>query len=85
MDHRYELIRVMYEDGHIEKLSDIFKFIPKTVVARDAGMNVERMNERLKSPGKWILRQVFKIGELCELTEAETAALLAAEVRAKKT
>lgn len=84
MDHRYDLIRPMLEKGHIIKLSDIFKFIPKTRVAKDAGMNLEQMNARLRSPDKFLVRQVFRIGELCELEEGEMLELLMAEIRAKR-
>jgi hypothetical protein len=37
MDPRYEFIRIMYDAGHIKGVSGIFKFIPKTRVAQDAG------------------------------------------------
>lgn len=84
MDHRYDLIRPMYDKGHIAKLSDIFKFVPKTRVAKDAGMNLEQMNARIKSPDKFMGRQLFRIGALCGLTEEEMVNLLLAELRAKR-
>lgn len=83
-DHRYDTIRPMYERGMITKLSDIFKYIPKTRVGKDAHMNTEQISARLKNPEKFMVRQLFRIGEACELTEGEMLELLMAEIRAKR-
>ncbi|WP_431215069.1 hypothetical protein ACQ86N_10260 [Puia sp. P3] len=36
-DERYTIVRTMYEAGHVASFNDIFKYIPKTVVANDLG------------------------------------------------
>ncbi len=41
-DPRYDLIRSMINDGKIVSFNDIFKFIPKTIVAKDLGKKVDR-------------------------------------------
>jgi hypothetical protein len=84
MDPRYELIRIMYDAGKISQLSDIFKYIPKTIVAYDAGMNLDQLSQRLRDPKKWVVRQLFRVGQLCDLTEDEMLRLAMEEVRAKK-
>lgn len=83
-DHRYDTIRPMYERGMITKLSDIFKYIPKTRVGKDAHMNTEQISARLKNPEKFMVRQLFRIGEACELTEGEMLELMLNEYRHQK-
>lgn len=74
----------MYERGMITKLSDIFKYIPKTRVGKDAHMNTEQISARLKNPEKFMVRQLFRIGEACELTEGEMLELMLNEYRHQK-
>jgi len=75
-DLRYELIRPMYERGLIETFRDIFKFIPKTVVSRDARLALDAFNDLLDHPEKWHLSRLFEIAANCGLTEKDIAGLV---------
>ena len=70
-DDRYELIRPMLNDGKILSFNDIFKFIPKTVVATDLGKKVDRFTELMKRVEKFTLEELFTIGRFCSLDETQ--------------
>ena len=78
-DARYALIPVLLEDGKIERLSDIFKFVPKTTVARDMGIGLgawDRYTEKLTT---FTLSRLFGLADLCGLTERQILDLVMAE------
>lgn len=75
-DIRYTLIRPMYDRGLVKGLRDIFKYIPKTVVARDVRLALDAFNDLLEHPGKWQLSRLFEIAANCGLTEREIGNLV---------
>jgi len=62
-DPRYDTIKVLIEAGHIKSISDIFIFIPKTVVYKDLGANYNRFDKAIINPS------LFKLQELMILAE----------------
>lgn len=84
-DHRYEFISTMMKDGKIKEFNDIFKFIPKTVVAKDLGKKVDRFTELMDNVGGFTLQEVFELADLCDLTKAQMYQLMeAAYIAANK-
>jgi hypothetical protein len=69
--NRYDVIRTMFDQGEIRSLSDIFQFVPKTVVAGDLGKKVARFNTILNRPGSFTLKDIYLLGHLCGLTERQ--------------
>ena len=69
-DPRYDLIRSLYDRGKIGSLNDIFKYIPKTVVANDLGKKGSRFSELLANVGAFTLDELALIGKFCELEES---------------
>ena len=69
-DHRYDLIRSLYDRGKIVAFNDIFKYIPKTVVARDLGKKVDRFNKLISKVGGFTLDDLALIGKFCDLEDA---------------
>jgi hypothetical protein len=49
-DSRYEIIRVLIEAGNIKSFAEIFRYIPKTVVYRDLGVNFNRFSRAIINP-----------------------------------
>jgi hypothetical protein len=78
-DHRYPTIKPMLEQGRIRKLTDIFIYIPRTVLANDMGRNLKRLNELLDRLENFTIKDLLLIGGLCSLTRKEMLALLEAE------
>jgi hypothetical protein len=70
-DPRYILIKPMIVGGKIVSFNDIFKFIPKTVVATDLGKKVDRFTELMKRVEGFTLEELFMIAKFCDVEEAE--------------
>ena len=78
-DHRYPTIKPMLDQGRIKKLTDIFTYIPKTVLAQDIGKNLKRLNDLLERLENFTVKDLFVIGNLCSLSRREMFLLLDAE------
>jgi hypothetical protein len=78
-DHRYPTIKPMLDQGRIKKLTDIFIYIPRTVLANDMGKNLKRLNELLDRLENFTIKDLLLIGNLCGLTRKEMLTLLDAE------
>lgn len=83
-DTRYDLIPVMVADGKIERLGDIFLFIPKTTVAKDIGLRLDTWDRWMAKPELFPLRRLLQIAVVCGLTERQLMELVLAELEAKK-
>lgn len=77
-DTRYELISTMMKDGKVKEFNDIFKFIPKTVVAKDLGKKVDRFTDLMDNVGGFTLEEIFELADLCDLTKAQMYQLMEA-------
>ena len=62
-DARYDIIKLLIETGKITTISDIFIYIPKTIVYQELGVNFKRFVRAITDPS------IFKLGELRELGE----------------
>ena len=60
-DRRYTTVKNLITAGYVKSFSDIFDTIPKSVVARDLGMNNARFTKLMNDVTS------FKIGELYRL------------------
>lgn len=78
-DPRYATIQPMLELGKIQTFLDIFKFVPRTTVARDLGKKVARLSVRLKYLENFTLAELFVIGDLCGLSRTEILGLITME------
>jgi hypothetical protein len=78
-DERYELVKPMLEIGKIKSFQDIFKFVPKTIVAADLGTKVDRLTKLMKRIEKFTLEDIFTIARYCELSVHEILVLVEAE------
>jgi len=84
-DERYNLIKLLHADGQIEILNDIFKYVPKTVVATDLGKKVTDFNVLLARPDNFELREIYRIGNLCGLSDRDAYLLVETQyIRLKK-
>ncbi len=72
-DRRYELIVPMVSAGRIHHFRDLFHFIPKTIVARDLGINNVRFTRLIDDLEGFTLKDLLRLAALMEM---ETALLL---------
>ena len=70
-EKRYGVIKSLYDDGLIQSLIEIFDYVPRTVVARDLHTKVARLNALLNDPKGFELGDLYKIGQLCGLSERQ--------------
>lgn len=78
-DPRYPTIKPMFDQGRIKSLTDIFIYIPKSVLAEDMGKNLKRFNQQLHNPENFSIKDLIIIGNLCGLSRMEMFHLLNAE------
>ena len=75
----------MLEKGNIQSFNDIFKYIPKTVVAINMGKKVDRFTDMMNRVEKFKLEEVFAVAKLCEIDDADMIKLVYQEyVKQKK-
>lgn len=63
-DPRYSTIQGLLKEGEIKQFTDIFKWIPPTVVANDYGTNHNRMKKMVADPSLWTLDEIYKLADL---------------------
>ena len=83
-DNRYDLIKPMVDTGKIVSFNDIFKYIPKTVVAKDLGKKVDRFNTLMSRVEEFALQDLFIIAGFCELGEEDILKLIVNEYKKNK-
>ena len=83
-DWRYDLIKPMVGDGKIKSFNDIFKYIPKTVVATDLGKKVDRFNALMNKVEGFTIDELFKIARNCKLEESKILELTLNEYQLQK-
>lgn len=83
-DHRYDLIRPMVEAGKIMFFNDIFKYIPKTVVAKDLGKKVDRFNTLMSRVEEFMLEDLFIMAGFFDIDEDVMVTLVMNDYKRKK-
>jgi|HubBroStandDraft_5_1064220.scaffolds.fasta_scaffold377409_1 hypothetical protein len=68
-DDRYDLIKPLVETGKIMFFNDIFKYIPKTVVAKDLGKKVDRFNTLMSRVQEFMLADLFIMAKKFDIGE----------------
>ncbi len=83
-DSRYDLIKPMLSEGTIVSFTDIFKYIPKTIIANDLGKKVDRFTVMMNQVEKFTLEELFRVAGLCGLTDEQMFALMYREYLKKR-
>jgi len=63
-DHRYKLLKILFQGGDIKTFSDIYKYIPKTVIKEDIGTSGTRMDRLMKDPSGFRLQELNRLAGL---------------------
>jgi hypothetical protein len=66
----------MLDQGRIKSFTDIFTYLPKSVLAADLGKNLKRFNELLLHVEGFTVIDLVIIGNLCGLTRMEMFRLI---------
>lgn len=64
-DQRYQTIHGLLKEGkEIEKFTDIFNWVPYSVVAADLDTNNPRMKKMKADPSLWTLGELWQLADL---------------------
>jgi hypothetical protein len=66
----------MLDRGKIKSFSDIFLYLPKSVLAADLGKNLKRFNELLLHVEGFTIKDLVVMSNLCGLTRMEMFRLI---------
>jgi len=64
IDSRYNVIKDLLEAGAIKKFTDIFIWIPYTIVADDFKIGHNKMKNLKSDPSLWKLSEINKLADL---------------------
>lgn len=62
-DRRYELVRLLINDGKITEFRQIFDYLPKTILARDAGISLYRFTRLMYDVERFKIREQFQMAD----------------------
>jgi hypothetical protein len=68
-DVRYKVVRRLIEQGDITEFNQIFKYIPKSVIAGDIGTARDRFTKKINRIEKFTFEDVFTLGKFLELED----------------
>jgi hypothetical protein len=63
-DERYDYIKPLIEGGKISRLEQWFPIIPKTKLAKDAGIGIDRFNTLINNIGLFSISEMQALAEL---------------------
>ena len=66
-DRRYVTVKNLITGGYIKSFREIFETIPKSVVARDLGMNNARFTKLMNNVGSFKLEELFRLSAFLEI------------------
>lgn len=79
-DPRYTTVLKLMKAKQIHKFTDIFTWIPYTVVARDFGTNNNRMKKMKGDASLWQLGELYKLADLIGCDKKKLAMMAVKEV-----
>lgn len=66
-DRRYTTVKHLISGGHVKTFREIFDIIPKSVVARDLGMNNMRFTRLINHVEQFLLKDLFRFAIFLEV------------------
>jgi hypothetical protein len=75
IDHRYSVLKNLLEAGAIKKFTDIFDWIPHSVVAKDFRTSNARMKKMANDISLWRLEDVDRLAELIGYSKMKLASM----------
>jgi hypothetical protein len=83
-DRRYGTVKNLITGGFIKSFGEIFDILPKSVVARDLGMNNVRFSKLIANVDLFTLKDLFHFATLLEIEELVLLNLVHQQHLAKK-
>lgn len=79
-DARYHTAKVLIEHKHILNFSEIFKTLPKSILARDIGTNNNRISRLIMNPLSCTIADIYAIAKLMDLPPVTVAILMFSQI-----
>lgn len=75
-DERYDYVNYLYNKGQLKSFYDLFKKLPKSVLAKDMGIQMRRFRELLNEPQKFTISEIFIIASFFKIERWEMVRLV---------
>ena len=75
-DYRYTTVKNLIAGGYIKSFREMFPTIPKSVVARDLGMNNGRFTRLMNDVKKFTLEELYRLAGFLEIEETTMLTLV---------
>ena len=72
----YRDVKMMFEEGKLQRLEDIFDYVNRSTVAKDMGKKRDTLSRLTENPDRFTLRDIRSFAELCGLTLNEILTLI---------
>jgi len=66
-DYRYAFLQEAILKKQVYYLRDIFKYVPKSVIARDLGLKIGRFNRSIQDISTLYVKHLFQLAELIKV------------------
>jgi hypothetical protein len=78
-DYKYEAIRPAFETKTIRYLDDIFKYIPRSAIAKEIGRKGSTLDRYIKNVDSFPVKDIRAVGSLFDLKLSEMLTLIEAQ------
>jgi hypothetical protein len=68
-DKRYTTVKNLILGGYIKTLIEIFDTLPKSVLAKDLGISLDRFTKMINEVERFSVKNLFRIAALLEVDE----------------
>ncbi|HTR31582.1 MAG TPA: hypothetical protein VMH27_20060 [Puia sp.] len=68
---RYPDVKMMFEEGKLHRLEDIFDYVNRSTVAKDLGKKRDTLNRLMENPDRFTFGEARSLAELCGLNIIE--------------
>jgi hypothetical protein len=80
----YTLLRAAIENGSLETIRDIQRFVPITVLTKDMLLNYNTLSKRLLDPAQFTVGDVYRLSILMGMDPSELYKKISREVKVRK-
>jgi len=82
-DLRYETVKFLIEGGKIQAFSQIFNYLPKTVMGRDLRTSSARMTKLISNPEHFSISDILLVANLIGVESRIVWDLIVADLKNK--
>lgn len=77
---RFEIIKIMIENGHIKEFRQIFDYIPKSIIKEELRTNNDRITRLISNVGEFRLEEILTVSELLHTDFIKTVQIACTQI-----